>query len=117
MVSTHRGTELALLSESVQLGTEFEDNWCNPRTLTDLVTHISSVEELDEDRTDMLGIYTLCTCVRACVLILISGGQSAFVIWLVGKKKEIGPVKIPTLVLRTLRSSTWIQYLAALLSD
>ena len=67
MVSTHRGTELALLSESVQLGTEFEDNWCNPRTLTDLVTHISSVEELDEDRTDMLGIYTLCVCVRACV--------------------------------------------------
>ena len=53
-VSSHRGTELTLLSESVRLGGE--DNWCNPRTITDLVTHISSVEDLDEDRTDLLGM-------------------------------------------------------------
>ena len=56
MCDIHRGTELTLLSESVQLGTEFGDNWCNPRTITDLVTHISSIEDLDEDRTDLLGV-------------------------------------------------------------
>jgi len=52
----YRGTELTLLSESIQLGTEIDEKWCNPRNITDLVTQISSIEDLDEDRTDLLGM-------------------------------------------------------------
>ena len=56
MCGIHRGAELTLLSESVQLGTEIDEKWCTPRSITDLVTHISSIEDLDEDRTDLLGM-------------------------------------------------------------
>ena len=48
---------MKLLSEDVQLGTAFEDNWCNPRTLSHLVSHINHFEDLDEDKTDLLGVF------------------------------------------------------------
>lgn len=48
-------TELKLLCEDVQLGTSFEDNWCNPRTLSGHTSQIN-IEEVDEDKTDLLGV-------------------------------------------------------------
>lgn len=47
---------MKLLCEDVRLGTAFEDNWCNPRGFPNLISQINSIEDLDEDKTDLLGV-------------------------------------------------------------
>ena len=54
-------TEVKLLCEDVQLGNTFEDNWCNPRTLSHLASHVNNFEDLDEDKTDLLGVWNVAT--------------------------------------------------------
>ena len=56
VLALHDRTEVKLLCEDVQLGTSYEDNWCNPRTLSTLVSQISNFEDMDEDKTDLLGV-------------------------------------------------------------
>ena len=48
---------MKLFCEDVQLGTAFEDNWCNPRTLSNLPSQINNFDDLDEDKTDLLGVF------------------------------------------------------------
>lgn len=55
-------TEVKLLCEDVQLGTPFVDSWCHPRPFPNTMPRINNIEDLDEDKTDLLGVY-----VRVCV--------------------------------------------------
>ena len=50
---------MKLLCEDIQLGTAFEDNWCHPRNFPNDASHINCIEDLDEDKTDLLGAYVI----------------------------------------------------------
>ena len=72
---------MKLLCEDVQLGTAFEDNWCNPRTLSNLVSQINNFDDLDEDKTDLLGVlcipcryyrmYIPCNILKCCIYFVL----------------------------------------------